>query len=240
MNRKVIFFLLILLAVPSLFGQTSASLPTVDQVLAKFVEGAGGKAALQKITSRYVKGILEYVGEGTTQNIEIYKKAPNRYFRLNTTLDGPYKEGFDGSVGWSIYPGETLRVLSGAELSRFKRNSDLYLELKLKEHLPNLTVKGKEKVGNTEAIVLEAVSTTGAPEKLYFDTQSGLLIQNDYEVETPDGKNYVTVLFENYKEVDGIQLPFTIRQVTEDTMIRIAEIKHNLSIDDSKFGKPAN
>lgn len=239
MNRKAIF-LLVMLPFPSLFAQTSASLPTVDQVLDKFVEGTGGRSALQKISSRYVKGILEYVGEGTTQNIEIYKKAPNKYIRLNTTLDGPYKEGFDGSVGWSIYPGEALKVLSGAELSRFKRNSDLYLELKLKEYLPNLTVKGKEKVGNRETNVLEAASASGAPEKLYFDTQSGLLVQNDYEVETPDGKNYVTVLFENYKEVDGIQLPFTIRQVTEDTLIRISEIKHNLSIDDSKFAKPAN
>jgi hypothetical protein len=40
--------------------------------------------------------------------------------------------------------------------------------------------------------------------------------------------------------VDGIKLPFTIRQVNSDIILRIAEVQHNVPLEEAKFKKPSN
>jgi hypothetical protein len=51
----------------------------------------------------------------------------------------------------------------------------------------------------------------------------------------------IEVYLEDYKEVDGIKIPFTVKQVTPafSFTIKLAEVKHNVPIDDAKFNKPA-
>jgi hypothetical protein len=51
--------------------------PTVDQILDKFVQALGGKAAIEKQTSSVSRSSFEYQGKGGT--VEVYAKAPNRF-----------------------------------------------------------------------------------------------------------------------------------------------------------------
>ena len=46
--------------------------------------------------------------------------------------------------------------------------------------------------------------------------------------------------FEDYREVDGIRLPFTVRVVspTGTYSLRFSKVQHNIPIDDAKFSKP--
>ena len=101
--------------------------------------------------------------------------------------------------------------------------------------------KGKQKVGDREAYVIVATPAAGSPEKWYFDTQTGLLIRTDSERESPEGKVPVEAYLEDYKEIDGVKLPFTLRQVLPafSIIIKISEVKHNVPIEDSKFDKPS-
>jgi hypothetical protein len=101
--------------------------------------------------------------------------------------------------------------------------------------------RGKEKVGDREVYVIEATPEEGGAEKMSFDTQTGLLIYTDVERERPQGKIRVETHFEDYREVDGTKLPFTMRQSSPNLsfIIRINEVKHNIPIEDAKFNKPA-
>jgi zinc protease len=112
--------------------------------------------------------------------------------------------------------------------------------VKLKELYPKREVKGKEKVGEREAYLVEAVPSEGGPVKMYFDTENSFLTKVQLDVETPQGTLDVQTTFGDYKEVDGIKLPFMIRQVAGvlDFVIKIQEVKHNVPIDDEKFKKP--
>ena len=51
----------------------------------------------------------------------------------------------------------------------------------------------------------------------------------------------VQVFQEDYKEVDGIKIPHTMRQVSSafTLIVKLEEIKHNVPIDEAKFNKPA-
>lgn len=175
--------------------------------------------------------------------IEMYAKAPNKNV-VTVTFEGMgvYQEGFTGTVAWAQDPASGMRDKSGAELAMAKRNADFYAPLRMKEHYPKMEVKGKQKVGDKEAFVVLATPTEGSPETLYFDTQSGLLIRQEIVAVTPQGEMKMDVYLEDYKDVDGVKIPFTIKQNSDafSFLIKFTEFKHNVAIEDAKFNKPTS
>jgi hypothetical protein len=228
-----------------------ASTPTVDQILDKYVQAIGGKAAFEKLKTRVMKGTSENLTTTRGAPVEIYAKAPNK--RVEIVLAGDYdsSRGFNGAVGWSLNMTETgFRELSGHGLAAEKREAEFYREIKLRELYSKLTLAGKERVGDREAYVVEATPAEGDLEKLYFDVQTGLLIRRDGTLEMPkDGRIPVESLikipvesyFEDYREIDGVKLPFTVRHSLPGvrTITKFKEIRHDIPIEDAKFNKPA-
>lgn len=237
MKSITVFLASCLLATP-LLAQGAVSTPAVEELLQKYVAAIGGKEAWEKLTSRFMKGTQEYVGGGSRDPIEIYLKAPNSSLVVTHTLDGVSREGFDGTAGWVKFADEPVREMSKEELSWAKLNSAFHRELHLRNFYTEMTVKRTEKVKGRDAWVVEARSGEGSPERLYFDAATGLLVQRDYIGSSWEGPIEIWAFFEDYREVDGIRLPFTIRRVNSDLILRIDEVRHNVSIDDSKFKKP--
>jgi zinc protease len=218
------------------------SLPSIDSVLAKWVDGTGGKAALEKLTSRTGKGTFDVPAMGASGTFTSYAKAPNKQSMvIDIPGFGVVIQGFDGTVGWSQNPMTGLVETSGAALAAAKRESEFYRETKFKEQYKKVEVKSKQKIGEKDALLVEATPETGSAEKLYFDTSNGLLLRIDAEREGPQGNAVVETYMEDYKEVDGVKLPFTIKQVMPGMtiVVKVDEVKHNVDIDDAKFAKPA-
>jgi zinc protease len=255
MKRTMIAMLLSLAAVATALAQSAQQKPeakekeekpavnvTVDQILDKYIQAIGGKAAIEKITSSIQKGTFEIPAMGLKASVEAYSKAPNRQLEIvDLGGYGTSQMGYDGTNAWAQDPQTGLRDIKGVELASLKRKYEFHRELKFKEQYAKLEVKGKEKVGNGEAYVIEATPAEGSAEKFFFDTQSGLLVRNDSEEEGPQGKIPVKTYLEDYKEVDGLKVPFTTRQETPfgNIVVTLTEIKHNVPIDDAKFNKPA-
>ena len=83
----------------------------------------------------------------------------------------------------------------------------------------------------------------GRTERLLFDAETGLLLRRISYTRTMVGVIPEQTDFEDYREVDGVKLPFTIRLATVDAGNPIStrkfdEIKLNPPIDDSKFNAP--
>ena len=228
------------------FGQGTPqkpdAMPSVDQILDKYVQALGGKAAIEKVTSNVIKGTFDLPAMGMSGPLEIYAKAPNKNATIiNLAGFGVVQFGFNGTIGWSQDPQSGLREMTGTELADTKRDSDFYRDIKLKQLFPKMTLTGKDKVGDRDVYVIEATPADGKPEKMYFDTQTGLLLRLDNDRESPQGAAHVETYFEDYKETGGVKTPFTIRIVRPDISftIKTAEVKQNVPIDDAKFNKPA-
>lgn len=218
------------------------AMPTVDQILDKYVQALGGKAAMEKITSTASKGTFEIAAFGASGSAEIWTKAPNKTaIRLDIPGFGIVQEGFNGTVAWAQEPQSGLREKTGSELASTKLDADFYKPLRLKQLYPKITVKGKEKLGDKDAYVLEATPAEGSAETWYFDATSGLLARIDAERESPQGKAAVQNYLEDYRDVDGVKEPFTNRIVSPafTIIIKLDEVKHNVPVDDTKFNKPA-
>jgi outer membrane lipoprotein-sorting protein len=253
MKRTITILLFSLLVAATAFAQEgakkpaadtkpAAKLPTADQVLDKYVQAIGGKAAIEKQTTRTAKGSFEIPAFGASGTAETYAKAPNKSATvINVAGFGVVQEVFDGTHGWSSDPQNGLREKAGAELASTKLDSEFYKPVKLKALYPKIVVKGTDKVGDKEVYVLDATPAEGSTETWYFDTQTGLLLREDAERESPQGKQAIQVFYEDYKDVDGIKMAHSIRQISPafTLTIKMEEIKHNVPVDDAKFNKPA-
>lgn len=211
---------------------------TLDQVLEKFITASGGKEALQKIASRLSKGSFEIQGLALRGAVEIYEKAPNKQVLiLNVQGQPTYSKGFDGLIAWENDPDDGLQEKKGPEAAAAKRDAEFYRFLKLRELYPRLILKGKVKLDDRETYLVEA-PRNGNLKRWYFDTENGLLLR----IEERNTKNEITEtqIYGDYREIDGIKLPFDI-SLGEAMVIKIklTEVKQNVTIDDAKFNKPA-
>jgi LSD1 subclass zinc finger protein len=215
------------------------SLPTVEQILDRYVQAIGGEAALRKLTTRVSRG--SRVGaDGVLVPEEVYQKAPNKLLVITKYPGNSIGVRLDGQRGWALNNNSQEQELHGEELAELQREATFHKELSLKEFYSQMTVAGKEPLGEQEAYVVSAKSRTGTLEKLYFDTQSGLLRRRYRESVTAFGPFPLQTDYEDYQKVDGITLPLTIRWSMPGRAWgrRIAEVSHNASVADELFNAP--
>lgn len=223
-------------------GQTAkevSPMPTVEQILERYVQAVGGREAIEKVTSRVLKG--SRVGaDGVLVPEEVYSKAPNKLLVITSYPKQVFRTGYNGSQGWAK-SNETARDLPAEMLGQLRREAEFYKETRLKDLYSKLAVAGRAMVGEREAYVLEATPADGgSPEKLYFDVQTGLLVRKYSEAKTVLGQFPTQTDYEDYREVDGVKLPFTIRWSIPGRSWgrKITEVKQNVSLDDALFNMP--
>jgi hypothetical protein len=74
-----------------------------------------------------------------------------------------------------------------------------------------MAVAGRVKVGDRDVYVIVSRISDRRIERLYFDAQTGLLLRIAAVTETPLARLPEETVFEDYREVDGVKLPFTAR-----------------------------
>jgi hypothetical protein len=224
-------------------AQSVAGMPGTDAIFARYQKAIGSPEDLRKITSRVSRGTFELTVAGISASLEVYEKAPNKTLTvIELPGFGTILQGYNGSIAFEQQPQSGLRELSGKELAKAKRSSDFYDDLNLKAQYTKLTLTGVETVGANQAYRIEALTPEGDIEKLYFDKQTFLLVRKDESSVTPQGVFPVQIYIEDYREIDGIKIPFASRISNPsigNIVIKLTEVKHNVAIEDSKFDKPS-
>jgi hypothetical protein len=231
-------------------------LPSADLIIDKYIQAIGGKAAIEKIKTRYTKTLFQrsklvnsgtpkaaVINRGETLTIETFLKMPDKFLTIITSPEEVISQGYNGSNGWIKTPQEQ-RALTAAEVERLKRQADLFTDLKIKERFSALMVAGKEKIGNRETYVIEAMRLSDKKiEKLFFDAQNGLLLRRTVFTETVLGANPEQTDYEDYRMVNNVKIPFVVRASYLDdnhygTTRRFIQIKNNITLNDEKFNAP--
>jgi hypothetical protein len=216
--------------------------PTAEQVLAKYQEALGAPAAIEKLKTRTIKGTT-VTGAGQSAGFDVIQAAPDKILiTLNTAQQGVFERGYNGTIGWE-QSARGLRDLTGDELAFVRRYWSLFGDMRLKDQIPTVAFSGKDKINDREVYVLRGTNAANKRERLFFDAQTGLLVRRIVYTPTPVGIIPEQVDFEDYRDVDGIKMPFTIRVSSVDpnwTATRqFTEIKLNAPVDETKFNKPA-
>jgi len=223
----------------------AAGAPTVDSILAKHIEAEGGKEAIEKVHSRQAQFKLESEAIPNSEG-EVFAQAPDRQ-RSHIDLGGAgvIDEGFDGTVAWAKNPWQGLRVKTGDELAKVKRDARFNRELTYKTIYPDLAYKGTEKVGDEEAWLLESKPTATSQEKFWFSTKTALLVHQESQYEGPEGTVKVSAFPQDYKTIQGLKYPGSMKLKVSNAgheyefTLKFVGVRHNVEIDSAKFAKPA-
>lgn len=245
-RNSILFALITATLVFSVFGQKAepakpTKLPSVNEILDKYVKALGGRDAIQNLKSRTVKGTVDLVPMNLKGTFESYAAPEAKGFSKITIAGvGDLLEGTDGKTAWSINPIQGSRERTGAELLQAKLLNNFYRDINLAKLFPKMELRGIEKVGDRNAYAIVASAEGLSPETWYFDTETGMMLRSDFIAIAPEGNQPMTSYYEDLRPVDGVMVAHRVRTQTPsfEIILTSTEVKHNLPIDDSKFARP--
>ena len=216
----------------------SENLPKADQIIDKYIEALGGKAAIESVASRVERGTLTS-GEMKAP-VDIYAKAPDKRISIVHMPNGDSSTAFDGNVGWLGAPGRPPREMSAAETDNFRLDADLHFATDLKQLFKSFRVHGEERIGERPVYAVYAFNEGKPRVQLYFDEHTGLLVRLVRYVDTPLGRNPTQIDFDDYREAGGAKVPYrwTVARTSGRFTIQVEELRQNVPVDDAKFAMP--
>jgi hypothetical protein len=200
--------------------------PSPEQIINRYIEAVGGETALLKIKSRVSTGTVE-LPMGLNGTVGVYEQAPNRTsVIMNLDGFGVVQQTFNGSVRWLQDP--VRGYLSFPAGNQGTAGDDIHRELRYRRLLSSLRFEGNDKIGDRDCFVLDRMAGGIVIERLFFEVATGLLVrEND-------------TYLEDYREVDGVKVPFVARESPATpmaTIVRLKEVKHNVAIDEARFAE---
>ncbi len=229
----------------------TASAQTADEIVDKSLTAIGGRAALGKLTSRSTTGTmtLSTPAGDVSGPIEVLNQQPNKSrtlikMDLSSLGAGPMvvDQRFNGTSGYVLDSLQGNRDITGNQLENMKNGAFPTPFLSYKERGATVELGGKEKVGEREAYVLIVKPKTGSVARHFIDAESYLPIKVVVKIDIPQvGEVEQSLEFSDYREVDGIKMPFTLKATSsvQSFIIAITKVEHNIKIDDALFSKPA-
>jgi hypothetical protein len=223
-------------------AKSKADSPLINSILEKNLEAEGGREAMLRVTNRVVTAQVEIKSAGMTLQGEFISSAPDK--KLNI-IDAPgmgrILEGYNGKVAWMQQPNMPATEKPAGALADVRIDSDFYKDLHVRGLYPQMIYAGKTNVNSRPAHQIEATPKEGRAATLYFDVDNGLLVRLDTMADTPFGKAQIQIYFEDFRTVDGIKIPFLVRQPVPEvasTVITFKSVKQNVPMDDARFNKP--
>lgn len=223
-------------------ARVPGAVPSAQQILTKYLDATGGPKAWEKVHSRVSQGNVVIPSMNLIGTAEMFEEAPDRALVKIVISGSTFLEGFDGKIAWSSDPRQGLREQTGAEAAETRRASDFRFPLDFRKLYPKISAPAAATIDNRAAYVIEA-SPPGSEtsDRAYFDAQSGLLVRMVTQHHNNDGTvEPFEQDFSDYRDVDGVKIPFTIHQTGAqvDFTIRIKNVRQNVPVDDTRFSKP--
>jgi photosynthetic reaction center cytochrome c subunit len=242
-------------------------LPSPESILDKYIQVAGGAQRLASLKSFVGKGTsVSFGGFGGGGDVELVAEAPDKRATIilfkEATDRGDQIRTYDGHAGWVRTPLNVLGEfqLSGGDLDGARLDAQLSFPGQIKQVLTNLktgppgtitdlpapasqaSLQKDVTLGQTHDVdVVQGTGPRGLLVTLYFDRKTGLLLRELRYGSSPIGRVPTQVDFADYRDVNGIKLPFRITYAWLDgrDSIVLNEIKTNVPVSEAKFDRPA-
>jgi hypothetical protein len=214
----------------------------VDEILERYTTAVGGQTAIERVTSYRAKGRFNTSLFRETGTYEVWSKHPNKTLSvIQFPRVGTLKKGFDGETRWVQTPSATVNDEGSSGMADVEKDADIYNAGKIKNLYQSMHLEGKARLNGRDVNVVEGKPAKGPAEKLLFDAQTGLLLRWDMVRRNPRrGNVFVKVSLDDYREVDGVKIPFNVRFAFESFELRLTidQLQHNVPLDDAMFRKP--
>jgi len=228
-----------------LFGCVSAFSQSIEEVLARHLEAAGGAERLKAVRASITESVI--TNDVAARPCIEYAKSGQKLRIEMTFPTGTVIFCYNGTSGWkrAVMPnGEKREVVPLSEReardmaqdSRFTLSDSL---LEYRKHMDHLKGLGHEEIAGHDAFAIEVSDEGVPPIKKYIDTKTYLEIAEDTQ-DSPNSLPY-RVVKEDFRSVDGVTTPFHIMSYKNGRLVidkKIGKITFLPTLDDRIFETP--
>ena len=224
-------------------------LKKADAIVDRYLQVIGGAQRLRTITSITATGTsVGFGGFGGGGAVQFFAKAPDQRstvieFKAATKRDASIRS-YDGKTGWIKTPLTVLGEyqLSGNELDGAKLDAQLAFPGQIKQVLTNLRTLQPATINDVECDVVQGNGPGRIFVTLYFDQATGYLVRTVRYAASPIGRMPTQVDYADYRDVDGVKLPFTYIFAWLDgrDAFKLSTVRLNQPIEPAKFGRPTS
>ena len=233
----------ILLAASSLSAQDASKakpLPTVQQVMDRYVTAIGGHDAIFKHKSMTVHG--KYEVSGLSLDRVAYYKDGKMLYQITLPNGGHYQEGFDGTVAWQINPGtpgKEASISQGDEVKAKQRDADMYYPARILDYFSSMEVVDIVDFEGHTCYHLKGNNKWGKINEQFYDTTTGLLIGYRFNSSWRGGAGDESEVFSDYKDFGGWLMPTkSTGKGADATQVQTVTSVTFDDVDDSVFALP--
>jgi zinc protease len=224
---------------------------TADEVIEKCLTALGGRGAFARLTSQSASGtiVLSTPGGDISGSIEMLNAPPNKSRTLIKADLSSLGAGqlvmdqrFDGTSGYVLDSLQGDHEMTGDLLDNMRNGAFPNTLLSYKKLGATARLGAKEKVGDRDAYPLDFDFPTGPVVHQYIDAETYLPLKVVLKINVPQLGREIEQTNEmlDYRQVDGVKVPFEIRSTSavQDFTITFRHIEHNVPIDGALFSKP--
>ena len=234
---------LLILVCLSFTGLRADELPKADEILDRYVEVTGGKAAYNKVHNELTKGTMEFTGKGIKGTIVNWEAEPNKSFTV-ADLEGVGKveSGSDGDVFWERSALTGPRIKSGDERDEILRASTFNPHLNWRKIYDKAEVAGTETVDGDECYKVVLTPKSGSVMTQFYSKKTGFLVKTSGIHKTQMGDIPAESFLKDYKLVDGseLRMPFTHvnRFAGQEIEMHLQSVQFNVDVPKGRFDLP--
>lgn len=203
---------------------------TANSIIEKYIAAIGGKDALQQLESVYMAATTEM--QGMQLDLEMKKTSKNQFMQdIKMGGNSMSKTVLNGNKGYAMGQGQR-KEFTDEEISKVKEEAAPFPELNYLTN-SNISFEGAETVGDKKVYVVKVTDN----KTVYYDTDTGLKLQENTSMEMQGQQVSQTILYNDYKAVSGILFPFSfIQSVGPQKMeFTVNEIKVNEGVLPTDF-----
>jgi hypothetical protein len=214
--------------------------PSAKEVLAKYIAAIGGEPALKKLTSSPMTAKAERIDPaGKSMPLEIYNAGGKMMVRA-TPAEGPAMVQVAGPESSWMQGRQGVRTITGADNTLNLLIANIYQPV---TSLPeNARVFGKETIDGHETWSVGAQIDEHTRERVWFDAATGLALRRVVTVDSPVGRIPTQADYEDYREANGVKVPFTVRISSvnggQNATRKYTSIEYGGHVDEKMFEPP--
>lgn len=218
-------------------GESKPAVPTRDELVSHYAKAAG-EIDRTAISSIELKGSLEMGGHPAAPIDVVLANGSTRV--TTTTPEGEMINVVTPAGGWARDERGT-HAMFPMQLAGAREVLDA-LRLPLPADIP---AEGRIRKGHIEykdVWILTTPPGTHIRQQFYFDAETGLLLRHETLTTTPIGVLPQRTDFNDYRDVGGFKLPFSVAYESVDhnasRSVHYTEIVPNAKIDQKVFAQP--
>jgi hypothetical protein len=216
--------------------------PTAEQVMERYIEVTGGRAAHEKVRTEVMKAVTEVKAQGITGPTESYRDGKNYYMWMEVQGAGKIEYGAFNGIVWENSAIIGPRIKTGEEKAFYEREALLDKDLNWREIYRSAVLDGEEAVdGKPCHKIVLLPKDSDKPETRFYDKSTGLLVKSIVITPSPMGDIPAEQRFFDYREKSGVKVPF--RNITKmgaaEMTVTVTSLEFNTPIPASRFQPPA-